>query len=191
MWRRFWLFAGISIAINFVASCTGNTTAISSNSMKNASLEQYSGRISLVTEPDVNASNAASTTFSGSFELRGNAQFGELDLLTPLGQVAAQMRWQPAGASLRSGGETRYFSSASAMLEQATGAALSPDMLMAWLQGDQAANAVASASDPATGTVSSAALWQVDLSRHSEGRIIAKRLHPAPVATLRIILELP
>jgi outer membrane lipoprotein LolB len=135
--------------------------------------QRYAGRMSLVF--DAEPGQTAAQPFSGSFDLRGNAQAGELDLLTPLGSIVAQLRWSPGLATLKSGNETRSFPSAAVLIEQATGAALPPELLLAWLQGDRTASVQAG--------------WQVDLSRHSEGRIVAKRLSPAPLATLRIVLE--
>lgn len=188
-----------AIAIIFIASCAVNMTARDQIYSKDEATQsqatpaqRFAGRISLVFEalPD----QTAPPSFSGSFELRGDAQNGELDLFTPLGTILAQLHWSPQGASLKSGQQTRLFSSAAALIEQATGAALPPELLLAWLRGDTKASAALtamSAAAEATGRDRHAALWEVDLSRHSEGRIVAKRLSPAPTATLRIILEQP
>jgi outer membrane lipoprotein LolB len=172
------LFTLSLFATFLIASCAINTPTNSPKQLQNASelaLQRYAGRISLVFEAE--PGQTAPQPFSGSFELRGNAQNGELDLLTPLGSIVAQLLWQPDQAVLKSSGQTRSFPSAAALIEQATGAALPPELLLAWLRGESSSPVQAG--------------WQVDLSRHSEGRIIAKRTSPAPEATLRIILEQP
>lgn len=139
-------------------------------------------------EPDAGAASALPQAFSGSFELRGHAQAGELDLLTPLGQIAAQLRWAPGLAELIRGNERQTFASAQALLEQATGAALTLEQLFAWLRGDNPSAAQASASGGIP--VAPASPWQVDLSAYSQGRISARRSLPTP-ALLRIVLEQP
>jgi outer membrane lipoprotein LolB len=190
--------AFFSIAIFLIAGCAvfipGTEPKTSQNASEASSQtspqvsprpQQYAGRISLVFEREPGQSETpqaanAPQPFSGSFELRGNARTGELDLLTPLGSIVAQLVWSPGRATLKSGSETRNFPSAASLIEQATGAALPPELLFAWLRG--------STTNADSRTYGG---WRVDLSRHGEGRIIAKRTSPAPAATLRIVLERP
>jgi outer membrane lipoprotein LolB len=134
--------------------------------------------MSLVMERE-DATESATQSFSGAFELRGNAQKGELDLLSPLGQTVMQLRWSPGQAELIQGQDRLRFPSAQALLSQATGASLTPDALFAWLQGTSAAR-----------PSSAAGSWQVDLSERDRGRITARRDPPAK-AVLRIILDQP
>lgn len=138
-----------------------------------SSMQRYTGRISLVFDE---AAQGAPASFSGAFELRGQPHAGELDLLTPLGSIAAQLKWQPGRAVLIQAGQTRSLSSADDLIAQATGTAISAKQLFDWLQGKSDTTA---AND-----------WQVDLSRLADGRITARRSAPQ-AATLRIILELP
>ena len=164
-----------------IASCASNTPGNAQFGLKNepvvtattATIQRYSGRISLVFDE---AAQGAPTSFSGAFELRGQPQAGELDLLTPLGSIAAQLKWQPGQALLIQAGQTRSFASADELIAQATGTSISAQQLFDWLQGKSTA---ISASD-----------WQVDLTRYADGRIIAKRVGQQ-AATLRIILEQP
>ena len=166
-----------------IASCASNTPGNAQFGLKNepvvtatattATIQRYSGRISLVF---YEAAQGAPTSFSGAFELRGQPQAGELDLLTPLGSIAAQLKWQLGQALLVQAGQTRSFASADELIAQATGTSISAQQLFDWLQGKSTAT---SASD-----------WQVDLTRYADGRIIAKRLGQQ-AATLRIILEQP
>jgi outer membrane lipoprotein LolB len=177
MKRRGIAALGIAITLNLIAGCAINTPATSQKGSKNTEenqLQRHAGRLSLVI--DSADSQSAAQSFSGSFELRGHAEIGELDLLTPLGQIAMQLRWQPGLALIKRGSETQQFGSAQTLLEQATGASLTLAQLFAWLQGIPS-DAPASA-------------WQVDLSAHAQGRIIARRSQPTP-AVLRIILEQP
>lgn len=126
------------------------------------------GRISLQIQSE------PAQSFSASFELKGRAERGELTLISPLGNVLGILRWSPLEATLDSGSQqVQRFSSVDALMAQATGAAVPLSALFAWLQGDNA-------------NVNG---WSADLSRHSEGRILAKRAQPAPQAELRVILD--
>ena len=111
--------------------------------------------------------------FSGAFELAGNPQIGELVLLTPLGSIAAQLSWWPQSAQLHSDGQTREYGDLGTLLRQVTGADLPIDGLFAWM----------------TGQALEVPGWTVDLSRHADGRIVAKRQSPAPALDLRIVME--
>ena len=115
-------------------------------------------------------------SFSGSFELRGNPQIGELDLLTPLGQIVMQLRWQPDIAEILRGTQRQIFANADELIQRATGASLPMAQLFAWLEGKNTSVGVGD--------------WQVDLANHANGRIIARRSLPTP-AVLRIALEMP
>lgn len=126
------------------------------------------GRISLQIQSE------PAQSFSAGFELKGRPEQGELTLISPLGNVLGILRWNPLEATLDSGSQqTQRFSSVDALMAQATGAAIPLVALFAWLQGDNA-------------NVSG---WSADLSRHSEGRILARRAQPAPQAELRVILD--
>lgn len=128
----------------------------------------WTGRISL----QVHSEPAQS--FSASFELKGRPELGELTLISPLGNVLGVLRWSPLDAVLDSGnGKVQRFASVDALMTQATGAAVPLSALFAWLQGDPA-------------KVSG---WSADLSRHGEGRILARRADPQPEAHLRVVLD--
>ena len=111
--------------------------------------------------------------FSASFELTGNAQAGQLTFISPLGSVLAAMDWTESTAQLRANGELRSFNTLDALVFHATGAAIPVASLFAWLAGVEA----------------EVAGWRVDLSRLSNGRLVARRLEPLPIAELRVILE--
>ena len=114
-------------------------------------------------------------SLSAGFELRGDPQVGELALSSPLGQVLAVADWGPAGARLRQGGSERRFASVDDMTTELTGTALPLAALFAWLRGQ---------ADAPPG-------WEVDLSAHAEGRLVARRLAPPPQAELRLRFATP
>jgi outer membrane lipoprotein LolB len=177
MKRRRWLVSSTAFTIISIAGCAVNTPAKCPKTSENTSQkprESYSGRLSLVIEPAAGSSEQQQS-FSGSFELRGNAEIGALDLLTPLGQIVMQLSWRPDLAMILRGSERQVFANADELIQRATGASLSLAQLFAWLEGRE----VQTVKD-----------WQVDLSAHANGRIIARRSQPTP-AVLRIALEQP
>lgn len=126
-----------------------------------------SGRLALQVE------ERTSESFSASFELRGTAQAGELELFSPLGSTLARLGWGPAGATLAQGGQTRQYASLEALAAAATGTPLPIGALFDWLAG---------VNTPVPG-------WQVDLSQVQQGRLHARRLQPLPAADLRVAFE--
>ena len=161
LWRR--LISGIFLlAMLFMAGCA-QPPKISGKE----STGIWRGRLSLQIESD------PAQFFSAGFELAGNAQAGELVLSTPFGGTLAALSWTAQTAVMRANGAARHFDSLDALLTQATGTALPVPALFSWLRGEDAA---------ATG-------WQADLSQLSQGRLMARRTNPAPVAELRLALE--
>lgn len=155
-----WLFA-----IFLIAGCVRNQGAGSLNDPKN---QAWAGRISL------QVASEPVQSFSASFELKGRPDNGELTLISPLGSVLGILRWSPGEALLDSGNQrVQRFSSVDELMERSTGAAIPLSALFAWLQGTNA-------------NVSG---WSADLSRHGQGRIIARRILPAPGADLRVVLD--
>ena len=127
----------------------------------------WSGRLALRVDSD------PVRTLAGGFELSGNAQSGELRLLTPLGSTVSSLSWTPASAHLRSQGEVRSFASLDELSRELTGAELPVAALFQWLAGQDAASAG----------------WQADLSQLDSGRLTARRTDPAPAAELRLVLD--
>lgn len=131
----------------------------------------WSGRLGLqVLDP-----LAQEQSFSASFHLEGTPEQGRLDIFNPLGSQIAQLQWQPGLATLQQGDHITPSDSLHALLRQSLGTALPLEALFGWLQG------LAVTADG----------WQVDLSRHAEGRITAQRITPLPQATLRVVLQRP
>lgn len=127
----------------------------------------WAGRISLQIQ-----SEPVQAFFAG-FELKGQADSGELTLISPLGSILGIMRWSPTEALLEQNGSVKRFTSTDALLTQTTGAAVPISALFDWLGGK---------NTPTPG-------WTADLSQQGNGRIMAKRTEPAPQADLRIVLD--
>ncbi len=156
------------IATFFIAACAHKQGATGINDTINeAKTEVWAGRISLQVQ-----SEPVQAFFAG-FELKGQADSGELTLISPLGSILAVMRWSPGEAVLEQGGSTKRFASKDALLAQTTGAAVPVSALFDWLAGIN----------------TSAPGWTADLTQQADGRISAKRFDPAPQANLRIVLD--
>lgn len=156
----------------FIASCAINTKATGPKGTLFPAEQAWAGRISLQVQgaPD----GTAAQSFSASFELSGQPERGTLTLISPLGNVLGVLRWAPGEAVLDPGnGKLQRFASVESFLAQNTGAAVPITALFGWLQGD---------NTPVPG-------WTADLSRHSEGRITARRDQPTPQADLRVVLD--
>jgi outer membrane lipoprotein LolB len=161
-WRRGCLL----LAVCLIAGCATPR----GDSGLNASESLWRGRLGL----QVEGSNDVEQSFSASFELRGNAQNGQLKLFNPLGGTLAVLMWQPGQAMLKDASNTsRSFDSLDALSAQATGTALPIAALFDWLGGRDT---------PVDG-------WQADLSQTAQGRLMVKRFSPLPQARLRVVLE--
>lgn len=127
----------------------------------------WSGRMALTVHSEPPQS------YSAGFELRGAPTAGELQLSSPLGTVLASVRWSPQGAELRQGTQVTRRSSLDELTTDLGGTPLPVAALFGWLQG-QAADASG---------------WSADLSRHPDGRVVARRLQPLPTAELRLVFQ--
>lgn len=142
-----------------------------------------SGRLSLqvaatATEP--------ARGFNAAFELRGDAEAGELRLSTPLGPQVAAARWAAGEVRLETGDGERRYASLEALAADALGEPVPLQALPHWLRGRPWPGTPAPASDAGFEQLG----WQLDLSRRAEGFIIAVRARP-PAVTLRIRLDAP
>lgn len=128
----------------------------------------WSGRLA-VTVHDTPPQN-----LSASFELQGSPEAGRLTLYYPLGTTLAHVQWSPTGAQWQRGSEWESRPTLVELMRELTGTDLPVADLFAWLGGQ------------ATSTQG----WQVDLSRHADGRIQAQRQAPLPRTELRVVFEL-
>ncbi len=167
MKRRTYLLGSASACL--LAACAAPPTP-PKTPIENTVQGLWHGRMALQV---LESAGQAAQSWSASFTLQGSPSAGQLDLFTPLGAQAAQLRWTPGQAELRQGQQVRSSDSLAALLELSLGTALPIDAFFAWLQGQ--------AMDTAG--------WQADLSQHAQGRISARRLDPLPQAQLKIILQ--
>jgi outer membrane lipoprotein LolB len=130
----------------------------------------WSGRLALRVE---RTARAQAQSYTAVFDLRGDADTGELRLSTSLGSMLALARWSPQQAMLDDGRNGHYFNSVNALIEAATGAAIPIESLFAWLAGQPGA----------------APGWRADLRQIGQGRLHAVRESPAPGVDLRIVLD--
>lgn len=132
------------------------------------------------------AADQPSRSVSGSFDLQGDADRGELRLTSPLGTLVAAARWAPGEALLLAGGEERRFDDLDSLSREALGEALPLRALPDWLRGRPWAGA---ASTPADGGFEQLG-WQVRTARLAEGYVEAARAAP-PAVSVRARLEPP
>jgi outer membrane lipoprotein LolB len=127
----------------------------------------WAGRFSLTVHSEPPKS------WSAGFELTGNPRSGQLQLSSPLGNWLAQVQWSPDGAEMQQGGRLTRHASLDRMAADLGEAPLPVTALFDWLEGRPS---------PVSG-------WEADLSRHAEGRIVARRRQPLPEAELRLIFQ--
>jgi outer membrane lipoprotein LolB len=123
---------------------------------------------------------------STGFELRGDAQAGELELTTPIGSTTAQARWRPGAAELITAEGTRRFSDLDALAQELLGEPLPLSALIDWLRGRPWPGAASLASSSGFEQLG----WRIDLSRFTEGWVLAAR-ERAPSIAVRALLERP
>lgn len=162
------LLYGLLSVMFLVAGCAHKQGTTDINDTQNETkIAIWAGRISLQIQ-----SEPAQAFFAG-FELKGQADNGELTLTSPLGSILGIMRWTPLDATLEQGGNIRRFASTDELLAQTTGAAVPISALFDWLIGKN----------------TSAPGWAADLTQQGNGRISAQRTNPLPSANLRIVLD--
>ena len=167
MTSRALLFSLIT-AMLFIAGCAHKIEATGTNNIKKeAETAFWAGRISMQVQSD------PVQAFFAGFELKGQADIGELTLISPLGSILGVMRWTPTEATLDQGGSIQRFATTNELLAQATGAAVPISALFDWLGGKN----------------TTAPGWTADLSQRVNGRITAQRTEPSPQANLRIVLD--
>jgi len=142
-----------------------------------------SGRLAVLVEA---TATAPARQVSGSFELRGNATSGQLDLVSPLGITVAQARWEPGRVELRSGEAPIVYASLDELSTQAFGEPLPLAALFDWLRGRPWAGAPSMAARDGSGFEQMG--WLIDTSRVPDGQIVARRPAP-PAVTLRARVE--
>jgi outer membrane lipoprotein LolB len=127
---------------------------------------------------------AAARSGSTLFDLRGDAQNGELQLSSPLGSMLAQARWSPGQAVLSTpDGSTRY-DTLDDLAQQLLGERLPLAALIDWLHGRPWAGAPSQTQPGGFAQLD----WSVDTSRFDDGAIVARRQR-APAVTVRARMD--
>lgn len=145
-----------------------------------------SGRLAVRVE---GSAERPAQSLSAAFEWRGDGQRGELTLLSPLGTRLALARWTPGSALLWTAEGEAHFDSLDALAERALGERVPLAAWPDWLAGRPWPGAPSTPlAPPAAGPGFEQLGWSVDLARHAEGRIDARRSMP-PVVTVRIVLD--
>lgn len=121
---------------------------------------------------------------SAAFELQGDANRGELRLISPLGTQMAAARWAAGEVSLQTSEGTQRFATLDELSRQALGESLPLAALPDWLAGRPWA--LAPHRPLAEGFEQAG--WQVSLARQSEGLIEARRV-ALPEVLLRVRLD--
>lgn len=160
MQRRVWL---VCIALMLSACATGVKQKVAPEQ----TTKEWSGRLSLQVQSN------PPQQLNASFALQGDAQKGQLDVLSPFGTTLASLQWTPQEAVLQQGDQQQRFASITILTERLTGTQLPMTELFDWLNGQP----------------TSAAGWQTDVSQLSSGWLLATRTSPAPTVLLKIKLD--
>lgn len=144
-----------------------------------------SGRLSLQVEAHL---DRPAQSISAAFDLRGDAERGELRLSTPLGTTLAAASWGPAETRLVTPqGETR-FADLDDLSRAVFGEALPLHALPDWLHG----RPWPAAGEPPRPMVPGPGFeqlgWSIDLARFDSGQLLAWRPGP-PSVRLRAQLD--
>ncbi len=158
--ERLVLLGAVALALALAGCATSRPPTPNDTSL-------WSGRLALTVHSEPPQS------YSAGFELRGAPTEGELQLTSPLGTVLASVHWSPQGAELRQGKQLTRRPSLDELTADLGGTPLPVAALFGWLQGQTA----------------DASGWTADLSRHTEGRVVARRLQPLPTAELRLVFQ--
>lgn len=145
-----------------------------------------SGRLAV----QVAATNdTAARGFSGSFELRGDARRGSLELGGPLGAAAVRAQWSEDRISWDDGRQRRTVDSLETLSREALGEELPLAALFDWLRARPWPGATT--LPRADGVPGFRQLgWSIDNGQAAEGLLVAERA-TAPRITLRIRLDNP
>ena len=146
-----------------------------------------SGRLSVRVD---GVGSAAPRSMSAAFELEGDPAAGRFGLVTPLGTMLAQARWQPGQVVLATPqGETRY-ADLDSLTREMLGESLPVAALFDWLRGRPWPGAASVATRPPAETGFEQLGWSVNLARFDEAWVSARR-EQAPVVTVRAKLDRP
>jgi outer membrane lipoprotein LolB len=144
-----------------------------------------SGRLAL--QVDASPERPAQS-LSGGFDLRGDADRGELRLSSPLGTTLAAAFWGPGEARLVTPQGERRFDDLEALSRDAFGESLPLRALPDWLNGRPWPGAAEPAQPLQPGPGFRQLGWTVDLAAFDVGQLLAWRAGP-PGVRLRVLLD--
>jgi len=132
------------------------------------------------------AAGQPARSFTAEFDLRGDAQRGQLRLTGPLGGMLADVRWEPGSAELTDAQGARRYATLDAMTQDLFGEALPLAAVVDWLRGRPWPGAPSRPQGDGFEQLD----WRVGLARFADGVLEARR-ERAPGVSLRARLERP
>ncbi len=142
-----------------------------------------SGRIAVSVEAE---NGRPAQQVSASFDLRGDAERGELQLSGPLGTSLAAARWAPGQAEWVTADGTQVFPDLESLATHAFGQPLPLQALPHWLRGKPHPGSAHADLTELRGFEQWG--WVIDLSRFADGFLQARRASP-PVVSVRVRLD--
>lgn len=125
-------------------------------------------------------------SFAADFDLRGNAERGELRLTGPLGATLADVRWRPGAAEMTDANGRRDYPTLEALARDLLGEPLPLAALTDWLRGrpwEGAPHARRADGFEQLG-------WRIALAEFAQGLVLASR-DGLPAVQVRARLESP
>ena len=150
----------------------------------------WSGRLAWVLTPALSTGGTPPRSAQFQFELWGDALAGQLDVLSPLGQVLARVVWKPGEAVMTSPGrDPLTVTRLDDLSEAALGEAMPLQALIDWLQGQAWPLAPMSREEQGFSQLG----WHIDTRKVDQGRVLAQRPVTATQAGLRVsvVLDTP
>ncbi|HET9977842.1 MAG TPA: lipoprotein insertase outer membrane protein LolB [Burkholderiaceae bacterium] len=164
----------LAFGVGLLASCA--TTAPRAPS-------EIAGRLALRIEPP----DAPARAFAADFDLRGDAERGQLRLAGPLGATLAEARWQPGRAELtRPDAAPEAFDTLDALALALLGEAVPLAALPDWLRGRPWTGARSVARSGGFDQLD----WSIDLAQLADGVIVATRARTPKLAALTVRVRL-
>lgn len=129
---------------------------------------------------------AAARSFAADFDLRGDAERGELRLTGPLGATLADVRWRPGAAEMTDANGRRDYPTLEALARDLLGEPLPLAALTDWLRGRPWPGAPHVRRDDGFDQLG----WRIGLAEFAQGLVVALR-DGRPAVQVRARLESP